>query len=390
MSEKYKCETCLKTFSTKSNLNRHLLLTKSCDSSEKRYFSCEFCSKEVTSKDVLKNHYKSCKDKKNIEKKTEKKEILEMKAEIKNLQKELEKVKDKPHIVNNTINNTVNNYGSILTYMTPEVVLETFEKMYNISILLQSDKGLANFTTKHFLTGKNKPYYICVDKARKKFVFTDENKKKVEDVDAGILIGLISNGMSVVKKFYEQHRDTLRNKLVKAGSNHQLVEDIYNQIVKLEQIYKTITGLDKDKRDSYCSQLARRLPSCIEDREVLDRFNGDSDEEKDNLEIELENTNYQYDENIITEEQEFEKIIVDEKAPSAEEYLEKYYVNESDSESEDEDEELYPPSKTIGGITMGGLKMFKDYYKEKNMIKYHPKFVKTEKSIQEYEEYLKS
>ena len=410
------CEYCNKNFYDKSTLNKHQKDSKSCmkirlqkDPNlviEKIEFKCKYCEKKLSCKRRLETHINICKKK--DEKKINTSEITEMKAEIKLLKKELEKVKDNPkQIINNTVNNTINNYGSILTFMTPEVVLDTFKKLYDISIFLQSDKGLANFTTKHFLTGKNKPYYICVDKARKKFIFTDENKKKIEDVDAGILIGLISNGMSVVTKFYEQHRKTLQKKLLDSSvtNNQSLIEDIYDQIIKLEKIYKSIKDtINKQKPERYCSQLARRLPSCIEDREVLDRLTNESNESDDSDDEKIESIvnelepNYEYDENIEIDKQEFEKVIVDEKAISAEEYLEKYY-NESDSESDSErcgnereiiesdNIESYNP-KMIGGITLGGLKMYKDFYKKSNIVKFHPKFVKTSESLQEYQIYL--
>jgi len=367
----------------------------------------------MSSKNNLTHHMSICKEKSQTSIKTK-----ELEKEVKSLKKELEKIKDKPSqiINNNTVNNTVNNYGSILTYMTPELVLETFKKLYDISTFLQSDKGLANFTTKHFLTGKNKPYYICVDKSRKKFIFTDENKKKVEDVDAGILIGLISNGMSVVTKFYEQQKKILCEKMAHAGNNHGLVDATYDQMIKLEKIYKSIIDINKGGGDRYCSQLAKRLPSCIEDREVLDRLNAESDDEKLQMNIEqttniqqttIEQT-YEYDDQYEYEdnnEKEYKEVHVDEKAPSADEYLENYYSdthdrsdsesdngnndeNETNNDNESEYNQKSSVSVGIGGCTFTSLRPYKNHYQKTQAIVFPKMFVKTPESIKLFHEYL--
>ena len=55
-SNKYKCDICEKSYSTRSNLNKHKIKCV-----EKIKFICEYCNIEFTQKESVKRHLLTCK-----------------------------------------------------------------------------------------------------------------------------------------------------------------------------------------------------------------------------------------------------------------------------------------------------------------------------------------
>ena len=262
MSE-YKCNFCKKEFSTKSNLNRHCQLAKSCknkENNDKRIFQCQFCNKELTSKNTLTYHLNICKYK-------PQEDYIKLKEQVKKISQELDHIKDKPTTTNNiTITNT-NNYCGLLNYMTPEVVRESF-KNFNINNLLSgSQKDLADMTIKNFLTGKDQPLYICKDRSRNKFVYTDDENKEKEDANAIILRTLVYNGIApLLKKLYHEEYIKLHDELARCKriDDRVLIEVSREDIKELDEAYKQFNIL-KDAED-FISHLSKCLPTSIKDR----------------------------------------------------------------------------------------------------------------------------
>lgn len=267
MNGKYSCDLCHKEFSTKSNLNRHTQTTKSCKHQEKRFFSCEFCKKELTSKDMLEYHQNICKEK------TSKKEVEELKIQVQMMATELSKIKDNPVTTINITNNN-NNYGSILNCLTEEAVQESF-KNFSMKDLLSSDnqKTLADMTIKKCLSGPDQPIYICKDRSRHKFFYTDGENKEKEDPNAIALRTLVYNGVKpLIKKLYKEKYVLLQNELARSRRNDELslITMNHEDIKELEDAYKQINIL-KDGED-YISQLSKRLPSSVKDRLYQDHL----------------------------------------------------------------------------------------------------------------------
>ena len=283
----YTCEYCKSEFSTKSNLNRHRDTSKICVYTIKIVYTCTFCSKNLCSNQKLKSHINICK-KKTIEKEDKKYEDLEQK--VTEMTKVIEKLKTTNITINNTTDNSttniMNNYTPLLKYMTSDIIKETFEKNYTIKDLSGSQKGLANFTSKHFLSGKNKAIYLCTDRSRQHFVFPDEKEKTIEDQNAMILIALVSKGFGAVKKLYKKQLTELNNKLKKFqdADNLLMITEIFNEIKHLENNYQQILST-QDEGDNYRNQLSKILPSNIDNRLLIDstleNFSDDEDEESE-------------------------------------------------------------------------------------------------------------
>ena len=257
------CNYCKKEFSNKSNLTRHQKKCLIKINKPPKIFECEFCSKELCSNYSLNRHLNICKVKK-----THDDEIEELKSMVIQLQDEIKEIKKSspkyPNVINNSSNthsnnnNTINNNITInnidfMSYMTAERIKEVFENNYNIQTLLGSEKSLANFTINNFLSGEDRPIYLCADKERNKFYFLDKNNKRIDDTNAQILINLIiTYGFDSIKKYYN------------TNSNNKKIE--------LNDAFANVMNLKKDGKE-YIHQLSTALPKTIEERQIRDNLN---------------------------------------------------------------------------------------------------------------------
>lgn len=376
----YTCNFCNTDFDKKSSLTRHQTTARFClklqetnnTKIEKRLFECESCKKELTSKPRLEYHINICKEKKkqDIQKltKTEDQKYTDLQLQINQLKKELEETKTRSVVANtnNTINitnfdNSTHNYGSILTYMTPEVVKETFEKNYKLEDFFGAQKALAEFTTKNFLMGKNKALYLCKDKARNRFSFTDEDKNEIEDLNAAILIKLVSKGFGVIKNLYTKESVHLEGRLARFErcDNGTMIIETRNQMKRLEEVYKQIVNIIKEG-DGYRNQLSRSLPATIESRICID----DIDEKMEQIETNVDND----EEN----------------------------ANENKIESQPTPIELKKPvlhDKTlrhIGNITYGKLRLYKNHFQKTGELTGPPTIMADEEDKKKFLEFMHS
>jgi hypothetical protein len=374
----YTCNFCNTDFDKKSSLTRHQTTARFClklqetnnTKIEKRLFECESCKKELTSKPRLEYHINICKEKKkqDIQKlnQTKDQKYTDLQLQINQLKKELEETKTRS-ASNNTINintnfdNSTHNYGSILTYMTPEVVKETFEKNYKLEDFFGAQKALAEFTTKNFLMGKNKALYLCKDKARNRFSFTDEDKNEIEDLNAAILIKLVSKGFGVIKNLYTKESVHLEGRLARFErcDNGTMIIETRNQMKRLEEVYKQIVNIIKEG-DGYRNQLSRSLPATIESRICID----DIDEKMEQIDTNIDND----EEN----------------------------ANENKIESQPTPIELKKPvlhDKTlrhIGNITYGKLRLYKNHFQKTGELTGPPTIMADEEDKKKFLEFMHS
>jgi len=380
----FQCKKCNKKLSSKRNLEKH-------DCKIKKEFKCDICDKNLCTKYYLKNHKEKCINKNNINKceycdiifptknsliihqskcvskfehqinelqNNHKIEISELqnnhKIEISELQNKIEnialKAVNKPtkQINNNNNNNTMNNTLNInnvdfLSYMTKDRIKEVFDKNFTIKMLYDcsSNEALADFTIDNFLSGDDKPIYICSDKQRQNFYFLDKDKNRIDDKNAKILTNLIiTYGLNSIEKSYNNH-----------------IQNIKEQPIKLNDSFKTVMSLKKDNKE-YISHLTNKLPKTIKERYILDEI-------RNNLLI--ENT------------------------PSNKNDIE-YVMEETDSD-DDLDKNEYSTEDTICNmmeISRYKLSLLKKWYIETGEIKVSDDFKCTDKNIEKYVKYLKS
>lgn len=378
----YTCNFCNTDFDKKSSLTRHQTTARFClklqetnnTKIEKRLFECESCKKELTSKPRLEYHINICKEKKKLDiqklTKTEDQKYTDLQLQINQLKKELEETKTRSAsnntiTINTNFDNSTHNYGSILTYMTPEVVKETFEKNYKLEDFFGAQKALAEFTTKNFLMGKNKALYLCKDKARNRFSFTDEDKNEIEDLNAAILIKLVSKGFGVIKNLYTKESAHLQGRLARFErcDNGTMIIETRNQMKRLEEVYKQIVNIIKEG-DGYRNQLSRSLPATIESRICID----DIDEKMEQIETNVGDVG-DIDENI-----EENKI---ESQPTPPIELKKPILHDK-------------TLRHIGNITYGKLRLYKNHFQKTGELTGPPTIMADEEDKKKFLEFMHS
>ena len=332
------CDKCEKEYSNKYNLLRHQQTV--CIKIKNSTNQCDKCEKILSSKQRLISHLKTCKKNTNINQALKNDKVQNITTN--NTTTTNTSTTNSNNLTQNTI---IHNYGSILS-LTKEDIKETFDKNYTLEDLFGSQKGLADFTTKNFLSGKDNPLYICTDKSRQKFIFTDENKKEKEDDNAFIIIKLMSRGFGKVDELYKEELKILKRKL-----RHFIEEDqssniqyTHEKLKQLDEAFKKIKNIEKDG-DVYRKQLSKVLPSSIENRILYDT-----------------------------------------------------YLNEDEDSENDEVPEIVPSNQIlydttalhIGPVTYGGLIMYKKHYLKTGKKIYHPKHQNNHEWMKQFDEYCEN
>jgi len=128
----YKCEKCLKNFSSKQNLQVHGNVCKGHQIITPH--KCDFCGKMLSTKHKLNCHLDTCKKKKE-------KNDLDLKAEMKELKEAIKEIANKPQtiidnrVVNITILNKMRSYGCESLDLTLEKFDKVTDKHYKPSTL---------------------------------------------------------------------------------------------------------------------------------------------------------------------------------------------------------------------------------------------------------------
>jgi len=339
------CNGCKKEFSNKFSLDRHQK-TQNCSNK----FECIYCNKFFSYKQRYLKHNNICENNKKDK-------------ELEDLKKDIELLKNnKPIHQNITINTnnqtnsinqtTTHNYGSILS-LSKEVIKETFDKNYTIEDFRGSQKALADFTNKHFLRGLDNPLYLCVDKSRQKFVFTDEKQQETEDVNAETMIKLMAKGFDKVKNIYDEEYQILQKRLkkfIKLDTSINII-DTRKQIKILEDTYKQLMNIINNS-DKYRIQLSKILPSTLEARENVDKCLKQIAED-DDFDCQAE-------------------------------------LDRLENKKDDNNEEIQTTFENIGGISLGGLRMYKNHFLQTGKKMYHPKHKGNIEFMKQFDEFCET
>jgi C2H2-type zinc finger len=98
------CKFCEQEFPTVSSLNRHMKTAKYCNTGkEKITHNCSFCSKKLSSKNMLKYHTKICKVR--LKSESVKTDItLELMNQVKSMRLEIDELKRQQQVIRQHIN----------------------------------------------------------------------------------------------------------------------------------------------------------------------------------------------------------------------------------------------------------------------------------------------
>ena len=236
----YRCEKCLKNFSSKRNLQSHGNVCKGHQIITPH--KCIFCLKTYSSKYNLEVHLDTCKKKKE-------KNDLDLNAKIDKLQEAINKIANKPQtiindnrVVNITILNKMISYGC----EPLDLSLKRFDELASINYTYET---LSKFRIFKDLI---KPYYsnsdgkmcaLLADKERMKIKAIDENFNIVTQDPEFIVTNLFkkSKVMKDRTKTYLDKTDFENYPIIQKANN------AINDPVKLKKHYKNFKSTHLDK-----------------------------------------------------------------------------------------------------------------------------------------------
>jgi hypothetical protein len=235
----YKCEKCLKNFSSKRNLQSHGNVCKGHQIITPH--KCIFCLKTYSSKYNLEVHLDTCKKKKE-------KDNLDLKSEIKELKEAINKIANKPQTIinDNRVNITILNKMISYGCEPLDLSLKRFDELASINYTYET---LSKFRIFKDLI---KPYYsnsdgkmcaLLADKERMKIKAIDENFNIVTQDPEFIVTNLFkkSKVMKDRTKTYLDKTDFENYPIIQKANN------AINDPVKLKKHYKNFKSTHLDK-----------------------------------------------------------------------------------------------------------------------------------------------
>jgi hypothetical protein len=251
-----KCEFCSNEFSNKQNLNYHQKKAKYCLLIQKKdpdqTFRCDGCNKQFTSNVTLVRHKKGCSSTELIKKLREDNDI--QKTRITELKKEVELLRTDKKDLQDRYDNLSITAVKRPTTSTKNVQINNYIK--NMPPLLQSDitNNVNNLTLEHHSKGPEgyafKDKIVCVDTARNKIKYKNEDGDVVEDVGfrkmmIKLCTELKDRSFSLSQEHYEKLSDTFTEKEV---------ED-YNFMEAAIAISKFANGRESD----FCNEIVKMI-----------------------------------------------------------------------------------------------------------------------------------
>jgi hypothetical protein len=235
----YKCEKCLKNFTTKQNLQVH---GKSC----KGYqiitsHKCDFCLKTYSEKRSLQVHLDTCKKKKE-------KNDLDLSAKIDKLQETINKIANKPQtIIDNRVVN-INILNKLISYGCEplDLSLERFNELASINYTyetLSKCRIFKDLIKPYYSNSDGKVCALLADKERMKIKAIDKNFNVVTQDPEFIVTNLFKKS-DVVKERTKMYIDNT------SFENYSLIQKANNCIndhIKLRKHKKNSKSVFLDK-----------------------------------------------------------------------------------------------------------------------------------------------
>ena len=262
-----KCEFCNNEFSNKQNLNTHQTKTKYClkiqGISDIETYLCKNCDKSFTKNFNYNRHIKICKKTKinnNLEKTLEIRniEIIELKKENKILKSELEKYRSDYKELSTTAvkrpttstkNIQINNYIKNMPPLLENDIQETVP-MLTLEHHVKGAEGYAEYALEFPFKGK----IVCVDTARNKIKYKNEEGDIIEDVGFKKMMtklcgALKDRSFNLSQEHYEKLSDKFTEKEMEE----------YNFMETAMAITKCANGKEND----FCNKVVRMISKGI-------------------------------------------------------------------------------------------------------------------------------
>lgn len=257
--DKFICNFCNKSFSTKSNLTNHQKRTKKClelqnNNNCENLFHCDDCKKQYSSKQIFDKH--TCKKEwlsKLLEEKD--KEIAYLKNELSKANEKIAQLAEigmKKSSIKTTYKVNQNIMNKMTPFnLTPESVKEIFQKNFTYKHLINGKEGIAEFTLEFILTENGKYKMICTDSSRRIFMYIDDDNNIYRDKDAAYFMDNM-----FIPALIEKSNEIVKEKLTPELDN--VIRDL------LLKVRLSIIGEVKNDKSILTSTFAKKLTLNIE------------------------------------------------------------------------------------------------------------------------------
>ena len=260
---------CKNIFSNKQNLNAHQRTTKYClklqNKSPNKEFICDSCTKTFLSSTTLRRHKKKCCSVSVVE---------ELNSKIKELTNKNNLLEDKCIMLTNQLNKTEESYKELSITAVKRPVNNTKNIQINNYIknmppLLENDikDSVPMLTLEHHVKGAEgyaeyalefpfKDKIVCVDTARNKIKYKNEEGDIIEDVGfkkmmTKLCVALKDRSFNLSQEHYEKLSDKFTEKEM----------DEYNFMETAMAITKCANGKEND----FCNKIVRMISKGIGD-----------------------------------------------------------------------------------------------------------------------------
>jgi len=239
-NDKFICNFCNKSFSTKSNLTNHQKRTKKClelqnNNTRENLFHCDDCKKQYSPKQIFDKH--ACKKEwlsKLLEEKD--KEIAYLKNELSKANEKIAQLAEigmKKSSIKTTYKVNQNIIDIIIPFdITSQMIKEIFEENFTYENLLNGKEGIVNFILEFILTENGKYKMICTDNSRRIFTYMDKNNKIHRDKDANFFMNMLIPILT--KKSNEIMKEKLTPESIIDDTKYLLLKTKYMTIQELE------------------------------------------------------------------------------------------------------------------------------------------------------------
>ena len=204
----YKCEKCLKNFSSKRNLQSHGNVCKGHQISTPH--KCDFCLKSYSTKQNLQVHFDTCKKKKE-------KNDLDLRAEIKELKEAIKENANRPQtIINNDNRVNITIINKLIAYGCEpiDLSLERFDKVTDENYdfrTLTNFRIFPDIIAKFYSNNKGK---ICS-------YLSDADRIKIKSINEDCKL-VIDDPESIITKYFSKSK-VLRDKTNEFINNNDIM-----------------------------------------------------------------------------------------------------------------------------------------------------------------------
>lgn len=280
---KMKCQHCKSNFATQSSLNHHLKNAKYCLKIRNESvinFICQYCDKNISSRDWLKTHEEKCKENGGEERKKKKLEVEneELKSEVVCLLNEVEYLKHELETNKKESKEQIQDLQNKLENITLKSIsrpTNTTNTTNNISVKIQAymqdaqpitleylKKFVHNLTKKHIENGAlGYVEYALQHPLKNNVKCSDYSRKKLHYKDGDNNIVTDHNMDKLTPMFFESIKATIIDIITNSDDVKNVNTDTFDKLVELADKMNNAKSASRGEKTEFSNEFSRRICS---------------------------------------------------------------------------------------------------------------------------------